>query len=248
MQVTRVKEDVNAISYELLRRNGLSVKFRVKTRYSSGLNNKETYYYTPYAFNTKNKKSYSINISPRSYIQFDFGTEGGTNIFFLSENHKNKFIRNVAKQVAMLNAYEDGKIDIIKVDQSGTHISNKYPVKEEMRLGVHVVSTVIVIRQDKMDIGVQINIDKMSAVIAMNDFLDLITKLNSINYTSMTMSLLNYLGIPEDLEYNMVDFRPTKIVSNDREFTAPIAGSKSPLSGLDINKQASKTYNKPMSW
>ena len=44
MRVTRIKEDITAISYELLRRTGLSVKFKVKTYYE-GVNKQNMYYY-----------------------------------------------------------------------------------------------------------------------------------------------------------------------------------------------------------
>lgn len=246
VQVTRVKEDVNAIAYEILRRNGISVKFKVKLRYTTGLQqNNEVYYYNPYSFNSKNKQNYSITLKPTSYVQIDFGTEGeNNNIFFISENHKNKLIRKLDKQIALLNAYEDGDIDIIKVDQSGTHISNKFPVKEEVRLGVYKVSVNVLIREEKMDVGVQIGINNSYAILTIHDFLDLMTKLAGLNYTNMTMHVLNFIGKPDNLEYNLVDFRPTKIIGTEsRELAAPIAGNKSSISDLNINKGKSKTYN-----
>lgn len=246
-QLTRIKEHVNAISYELLRRNGISVKFRVKT-YHEGMNNKEMYYYTPYSFNSKNQKRYSINLTPRSYVQFDFGTEGENNIFFLSENYKNKLMRKLNPMLTMLLAYDDGEIDIVKVDQSGTHIDKKYPISIMVKLGVNTFQADVIIRPEKLDIGVQITINKMTAIIAMNDFFDLCTKLAGLNYTNMTMLILNYLGHPDDLEYNLVDFRPTKIITNEsKELQAPIAGSKSLLTGLASSTISPKNYNR-MSW
>lgn len=247
MQVTRIKEDINAISYEILRRNGISVKFRVKAHYE-GLNGKEIYYYTPYVFNSKNQKRYSINLAPRSYVQFDFGTEGENNIFFLSENYKNKLMRNLNQMLTMLLAYDDGQIDIVKVDQTGTHLDKKYPISSTVKMGVNTFRTDVVIRPEKLDIGVQITINKMSAVIGIQDFFDLCTKLAGLNYMNMTMLLLNYLGSPDNLEYNIVDFRPTRIISNDsKELHNPIASNNSTFKGLESIKPQTKTYNR-MNW
>lgn len=245
MNVTRVKEDVTAISYELLRRTGLSVKFKVKTYYE-GINKQETYYYTSYIYNVSNKKKTSVSISPRSYIQFDFGTEDGKNIFFLSEVYKNRLIRKLNKVAQLLDAYDNGDIDIIKVNQSGTHIDGKVPRETKISLGVHTAIITVEIREERNDVGVGIQIDNMKAVISLYDFLDLITKLSTINYTEMSMLLLNHIGAPE-IGSNEIDFRPTKIVSSedrDREFNAIIsATNQSGLKDLAIQTKP-KTYNR----
>lgn len=94
MNVTRVKEDITAISYDILRRNGISVKFKVKTYYE-GINKTQNYYYTNYIYNIKSERKSSININPKSYIQFDFGIDDGKSVFFLSEVYKNRFVRKL---------------------------------------------------------------------------------------------------------------------------------------------------------
>ena len=244
MNVTRVKEDVTALSYEILRRNGFSVKFKVKTHYE-GVNKQDQYYYKSYLFNSGNNKRNSVTFSPKSYIQFDFGVDDGKNVFFLTEVYKNRLMRKLDQLVQLLEAYDSGEIDIIKVDSSGTHISNKFPREVKISLGSNTAVFTTCIREEKMDIGVNVKFNNMSATIALYDFLELITKLKSLNYTMMTMLILNHIGAPE-LGSNETDFRPERItgVENlDREFNS-FSGPKSPLNELK-NKQP--TYNKP-SW
>ena len=235
MNVTRIKEDVTALSYEILRRNGFSVKFKVKTHYE-GTNKQLQYYYKSYLYNSGSKKKTSINFSPKSYIQFDFGVDDGKNVFFLTEVYKNRLIRKLEQVVQLLEAYDSGEIDIVKVDSSGTHINNKFPREVKISLGNNKAIITTCIREEKMDIGVNIQFNNMSATIALYDFLELMIKLKSINYTTMTMMLLNHLGAPE-LGSNETDFRPEKIIGIDdnKEFNS-FSPSKSPLDELK-NKQ-----------
>jgi len=245
MNVTRVKEDVTAISYELLRRSGLSVKFKVKTYYE-GINKQEMYYYTSYVYNNSNKKRTSISIVPKSYIQFDFGIDDGKNLFFLSEVYKNRLVRKLTKITQLLDAYDNREIDIIKVNQSGTHIDSKIPRETKISLGSHFAIITVEIREDKSDIGVGIQIDNMKAVISLFDFLDLMIKLNSINYTDMSMKLLNHIGPPE-IGSNEIDFRPSKIISTEdreQEFNSIVmATNSSELKNL-ASPVKPKSYNR----
>lgn len=244
MNVTRVKEDITAISYELLRRNGISVKFKVKTYYE-GINKQETYYYTSYVYNSSNKKRSSIILSPKSYIQFDFGTDDGKNIFFLSEVYKNRLVKELNKIVQLLDGHDSRKIDIIKVDQSGTHINSKVPKETKIYLGSHVAIFEICIREERLDVGVAIQIDNMCAIISLFDFIDLYYKLSNINYTYMSLMLLNHIGAP-DIGSNEIDFRPSKIISaedRNQEFNNIISNVNTDYQGLSNNKP--RVYNKP---
>ena len=245
MNVTRIKEDVTAISYELLRRNGFSVKFKVKTRYE-GINKQDQYYYKSYLYNSGNKKRTSLTFSPKSYIQFDFGIDDGRNVFFLTEVYKNRLVRKLDQLLQLLEAYDCGEIDIIKVDSSGTHISNKFPREIKVSLGNNTAIITTCIREEKMDIGVNIRFNDMSATIALYDFIELMTKLKDINYSMMGMLLLNHLGAPE-FGTNETDFRPEKITgieNRDKEYDT-FSGHKSPLDELKNKQQP--VYNKP-SW
>ena len=246
MRVTRIKEDVTALSYELLRRNGISVKFRVKTYYE-GLNKELNYYYKSYIYNSGNKAKSSISITPRSYIQFDFGTEDGKNMFFLSEVYKNRLVKKLSNVVKLLESYECGElIDIIKVDQSGTHIINSFPKNNKIVLGLTTMNVDVVIREEKCDIGVRISINNMSATISVFDFLDLMTKLEGLNYTNTALLLLNHMGSPE-LGSNEIDFRPEKIISKEdreQEFNSIASNNNSSLKNIAVKKN--KSYNKPL--
>ena len=244
MNVTRIKEDVTALSYEILRRNGFSVKFKVKTRYE-GINRQDQYYYKSYLYNSGNKKRNSISLSPKSYIQFDFGIDDGKNVFFLTEVYKNRLMRKLDQLIQLLEAYDSGEIDIIKVDSSGTHISNKFPREVKISLGNNMAIFTTCIREEKMDIGVNIRFNNMGATIALYDFLELTTKLKDFNYSMMSMLLLNHIGAPE-LGSNETDFRPEKIIgieNTEKEFNS-FSGHKSSLEELK-NKQP--IYTKP-SW
>ena len=240
MSITRIKEDITAISYEILRRNGISVKFKVKT-YSEFLNSRSQYYYTTYVYNSKNNKKYSININPISYIQFDFGSDDGKAVFFLSEVYKNRFVRKLAPLVKILDDYDNGDIDIIQIDKTGTHIDSRIkPIN--IKLGINSVVAEIIIREDKIDIGVSLTINSMNAILSMNDFIDLISKINSINYIELSLLLLNHVG-PSDPWSNMIDFRPTKIMDNSRDGEInSIAPQKSSINSLNKNSINSKSW------
>lgn len=245
MNVTRIKEDVTALSYEILRRNGFSVKFKVKTHYE-GINRQNQYYYKSYLYNSGNKKRTSITVSPKSYIQFDFGIDDGKNVFFLTEVYKNRLIRKIDQLVHLLEAYDSGEIDIIKVDSSGTHISNKFPREVKISLGNNTAIFTTCIREEKMDVGITVSFNNMAATIALYDFLELITKIRDLNYTTMSMLLLNHIGSPE-LGSNETDFRPEKITgleNNDKEY-GTYSAPKSPLD--DLKTKQAIIYNKT-SW
>jgi predicted SnoaL-like aldol condensation-catalyzing enzyme len=245
LNVTRIKEDVTALSYDIIRRNGFSVKFKVKTHYE-GINKQTQYYYNSYLFNSGNRKRTSISFTPKSYIQFDFGVDDGKNVFFLSEVYKNRFVRKLDQLIQLLEAYDSGEIDIVKVDSSGTHISNKFPREIKISLGNNIAIITTCIREEKMDIGVNIKFNNMSATIALYDFLELMEKLKSINYTMMSMLLLNHIGAPE-LGSNETDFRPEKITgieNREKEFNS-FSGNKSSL--FELKNQQTSNYNKT-SW
>lgn len=245
MNVTRVKEDITAISYELLRRNGFSAKFKVKTHYE-GINKQSQYYYKSYVYNAGHKRQNSITFAPKSYIQFDFGIDDGKNVFFLSEIYKNRLIRKLDQLVQLLEAYDSGEIDIIKVDSSGTHISNKFPREIKFSLGNNTACFTTCIREDKIDVGVNIKFNEMNATISLYDFLELMYKLKGINYMSMTMLILNHIGPPE-LGSNETDFRPEIITGSDSDNeVVRFTSGKSDLSDLKI--PTSTSYNRRPSW
>ena len=245
MRLTRIKEDVTALSYELLRRNGLSVRFRVKTYYDT-INKQNNYYYNEYIYNIGSKKRSSIVLCPRSYIQFDFGTDDGKNMFFLLEVHKNKFVRKLSQIIQLLEAYDCGEIDIIKVDSTGTHINSKFPKETKFSLGTNTAIVSVGIREEKMDIGVSIQFNDMKATISIHDFLDLMTKLAGINYTYMSMMLLNHIGPPE-LGSHEYDFRPERITSTvdrDTEIDSVVSSNNS-LKELQTNNSNTKSLTRP---
>ena len=147
--------------------------------------------------------------------------------------------------IQLLEAYDSGEIDIIKVDSSGTHISNKFPREIKVSLGSNIAIFTTCIREEKIDVGVNIQFNNMNATIALYDFLELTTKLKNFNYNMMAMLLLNHIGAPE-LGSNETDFRPEKILGIDdsgKEFNS-FSAHKSPLDGL---KNSQPSYNKP-SW
>lgn len=207
MHVTRRKEDYTALNYELFKRKGFIVKFRVKT-YNDLQNNQYEYYHKEYVFNTGLKRSATISLSAKGYIQADISMpDGSKQLFFMGEAMKNKFIRKVSKIVALLEAYEDHEIDIVTVDSSGTHISSKFPKSEKAIMGRSTISVLVCIREEKCDIGIALQFDDINPVIlSMNDFLELYYTLKDLSYSATTISVLNYLGPPE-LGSHETDFR-----------------------------------------
>lgn len=142
-----------------------------------------------------------------------------------------------------MDDYDNGDIDIVKVDQSGTHIDSRIPTIN-MRLGIHKVSASIIIREEKIDVGVLLIIDNMSVELSIYDFIDLIIKINEINYMQLAISLLNHIGAPE-LGSNEVDFRPQKIesIENRDSDMDSIAPNKSTISNLNSKKSySSRTW------
>ena len=208
MVIARMKEDYNAITFELFRRNGISAKFKVRL-YNKDTNNNTYFYHNEYVYNCGRERNASISLSPSSYIQINYGDK---NIFYMLEVVKNRFVNKVSKLVSILEAYDNGDIDIVKTDSSGTHINNQCPNTEKITVGRNKMKCEIIIRPDYGDVGVNVYFEKDQFVeLSLSDFLDFYYKLKNLDYSMMTLSLLNYLGHPQ-LGVHEKDFRETQFL------------------------------------
>lgn len=235
MVLTRIKEDVTAINLDIFKRAGLSVKFKVKT-YTENANKQQVYYHNEYVYNKNNKWNKTLSLSPKSYIQLGVG-EDEKYLIFIFETFRNKIIRKLSKLVALLEAYESNEIDIVKVDSSGTHISNNFPKTVNVIFGKNKIDVTVVIREDKGDVGVVITFDGIhSVLLSLLDFLDLYYKLKDISYLSLTMQLITYLGSPE-LGRHEKDFRNPGVFENAR-FNEPVdINMNNPMNAFDSIKE-----------
>lgn len=211
MHVTRMKEDFNAITYEIFKRKGIVLKLKIKlyNEYQTDSGLQEDYYHKEYIYNKGNKRSATISLSIKSYIQIDTfqNSESKKELFFMGEAMKNKFVRKLSKIVAILEAYDDKEIDIITVDSSGTHINGKLPKSEKIIMGRSIINVLLCVREEKCDVGVKLQFDNNSPVIiSSDDFLELYHNLKNLNYTECAIGLLNYIGSPELGKYE-TDFR-----------------------------------------
>ena len=250
MHVTRMKEDISAINYEIFRRKNIIVKFRVKTYYETTNNNQSSqleYYHKEYVYNSNKRRMATMTITPKSYIQIDVINENEKNMFFMGEAMKNKFIKKLSKMVALLEAYDDHEIDIIAVDASGTHIKNGFPKSEKVIMGKSEIHILTCIREELCDVGVALKFDTAGTVIlSIYDFLELYYKLKDLNYNSTAILLLTYLGSPE-LGKHETDFRQPGLFESDYEIsTEHCDDPMNDFSGIKDNRTT--TINKKINW
>lgn len=246
----RMREDITTISYEIFKRSGFSIKFKVKT-YQTDQNNNDRYYHSEYVYTVGNKRQAMVSLTPRGFIQFSCMYEGVNNNVYITQVFLRKFIRKSSKLVALLEAYESNEIDILSVDSSGTHINNNFPKNLKIIVGNRVMDIAVLYREDKNDVGVNINIDNtVTASLSILDFLDMYYKLSEINFTNMPLLLLSYIGSPE-LGVHEKDFREPKFldVNYDElppQYNAPIK-SNNPFSSINGDARTLKP-NKKINW
>ena len=247
MNVTRMKEDITALTFEVFKKSGLTMKFKVKTYFDENWNTKDVFYHKEYVYSLNGKRGATIAITPKSYIQLDVLTDTSKNSFYMSEVLKSKFIRQTGKIVALLEAYDSEEIDIIKVDASGTHISKNFPNHVKIKLGKSIIEVSVVMREEKNDVGVSIKFDNSyGVVLAIYDFLDLFYRLKDFNYLSMTMQLINYLGCPT-LGKHETDFREPGVLDagyDDTPGGSSPYNAMSPFSGISRQRKNVATSNK----
>lgn len=213
MVVARMKEDYNAITFELFRRMGINMKFKVRL-YNKDSNNNSYFYHNEYVYNYGRERNASIALTPSSFIQINYGRDD-KNVFYMFEVIKNRFVSKVSKLVTILEAYDNGDIDIIKIDQSGTHINSQCPSVEKITVGKCKMKCEIIIRPNVGDVGVNIYFEKDQFVeLSLADFLDFYYKLKNLDYSMMTLSLINYLGHPQ-LGVHEKDFRETQFLDTN---------------------------------
>lgn len=215
MSLTRIKEDVTALSYELFKRKNFSIRFRVKT-YSDTATGQSYYYHNEYVFTKNNKRNCVMSINPKSYIQIDIVNDIGNKVIIMvSEMYKNKIVRKISKLVALLEAYDSNEIDIVTVDSSGTHINKNFPSKVSATMGRNKLDVEVIMKEESNDVMISLLFDdSVSTVLSIHDFIDIFYKLKDINYTYMSLQLLNYLGSPS-IGSHEVDFRENKFLEED---------------------------------
>ena len=158
--------------------------------------------------------------------------------------------------MGLLETYESGDIDIIKIDSSGTHINNCFGrdmISTQFRISTHLLKFEVIIREDKCDIGIYCKVDDVEIIISEYDFMDFVYKIKSINFLQLSMELLNYLGSPE-LGTNLTDFRVNKTLIKDDEIfdDNDITGRgfipDNTFDGLDIKEPPKTNKNNKLSW
>lgn len=225
MHVTRRREDFNAITYEIIKKKNMCVKLKVKLYNEFTSTNGtivEDYYHKEYVYDKGKKRSATISISTKGYIQVDI-MNYDTNkkeLFFMSEAMKNKFIRKSSKIIAILEAYDDHEIDIVSTDSSGIHINGKIPSHEKVTMGRSEIDISLCVRDVYNDVGVSITFDNsFGTILHMNEFIELYHALKDLNFTQCSIALLGYIGTPE-LGSHEVDLRQPGIL--DLKYQEPI--------------------------
>ena len=216
MKIERARKDIGSISYNLLKRQNITVKFRCRFYNTSGYNGETQYYHNEYIYNTNNRVMSSINLTPNSYITIESNGE----TIYLNETRKNKIVKKLSNMFNVLEAYYNEDIDILVVDASGTHITGKFEDRiTSIGLGKDkIIFEAGLYNNTYVEVMITVN-NAEPSVISLFDFIELIYKLRSINYTNFTMSLLNYMQRPNFGEYEK-DLREEKfIVSPTEEFS-----------------------------
>lgn len=251
MRLTRITEDVTAITYDIFKRFGMTVRFKLKTYYEDH-NSQSIYYHNEYVYNIGNKRQANVAISPKGYIQIDIkDAENKKMSFFMSDLLKNKFVKKVTQLATLLDAYESNEIDIVKVDSSGTHISSNFPKSVKITMGRSIINVDTVMRTEKNDVGVQLTFDNsISITLALLEFLDFYYKLRDFNYANVSLLLLTYLGSPE-LGKHEVDFREQGIIDTAyNESVIADSNRVNPMKELDSIKDPRQSVytNKKINW
>lgn len=252
VQIAARKKDVKTLSLDIIKRNGLSVKFKTKL-YHKGYNDLPEFYHQEYIYNQNKQMSINMNLNLNSFIQFNISNNDDNykEVLIMTEVSRNKFIRKTAKLVGLIEAYESEDIDLLKVDSSGTHILSCFQneSKAEVKINKKIFYLQTIIREDVGDIGILLSIDEKEVVLCVYDFLDLVYKLRSINFIETALNLITYFGSP-DLGENATDFREDVPIRYDAENEIILNGggrsSTNNFNGLKSNNtnNNNKTNNK----
>ena len=248
IEISPRHSDIKTLSMDILKRNGLSVKFKVKL-FNNGFNNLPTYYHQEYIYNLNKMANVNINLNLQPFIQITIKGEDEKDALLMTEVNRNKFIRKISNFVGLLEAYDAEDIDLITVDSSGTHIMTCFSKDSNVtvKLGKSELHLELVIREESCDIGVFISSNNECAIISVYDFLDLVYKMRSINYLQTALSLVTYFGSPEIGE-NATDFRDDVPLRNDNDFNPTGGGSsvKDDFDGLKKNNSPNSNSKKLM--
>lgn len=211
IKIERARKDIGSISYTLLKRQNFSIKFKCKF-----YDNNTNYYHNEYVYNTPNGIQSTISITPNSYMVI----ESNNSYLYLTETKKNKVCKKLRNMFNILDAYYNEDIDILVVGSTGTYITNKFTDKEVLiKLGKDKIKFEAGLYNNSIvEVMITIN-DNEPSIISVYDFIETVYKIQSINYTNFTMSLLNYMGRPDFGEYEK-DLREEKFtVSPSIEFS-----------------------------
>ena len=183
--------DINCISYNLLKRSGLIAKFKTAMYISTYGNNMEHFHKM---YNTKS--GVGIDLSPQSFIEVGIFTETEREVVYLTEVHRNKFIRCISKLTGVLESYYSDDLDIMSTDSSGTHINTKYKqlLSTKMNISKRDIEIKAVIREENNDVGVMISINRVPVIVSAFDFISLVYSIKDVNYINLSMHLINYIG------------------------------------------------------
>ena len=148
VQIAARKKDVKTLSLDIIKRNGLSVKFKTKL-YHKGYNDLPEFYHQEYIYNQNKQMSINMNLNLNSFIQFNISNNDDNykEVLIMTEVSRNKFIRKTAKLVGLIEAYESEDIDLLKIDSSGTHIlscfQNESKAEVKMNKKIFYLQTII---------------------------------------------------------------------------------------------------------
>lgn len=188
MRIVNRVDKLRILSYSILRRKQYKIDFKVKL-YSG--ENGEYYYHNEYNYNLKNNtEGVVLKLSPSSAIYISDNETSDSII--LSETCKNRFIRKSNKLIQILDAYDDGEIDIITVDSSGTHISNKINKIIEFNSVSGKIKCEIFFNEENASPMVNIKSNNVNIIMTIKDFILFFNSIKDISYSMMTIGLIDY--------------------------------------------------------
>ena len=136
-RISARKKDVKTLSLDIIKRNGLSIKFKTKLYYKGYSDNE--YYHKEYIYNQNKQMSINVNLNLNSFIQFNISNNDDNykEILIMTEVSRNKFIRKTSKLVGLIEAYESEDIDLLVVDSSGTHILSCFKNESSIEIKIN---------------------------------------------------------------------------------------------------------------
>jgi hypothetical protein len=200
------KSQISTIGLDLFSRNHLKIAFKCKL-YKEDMNKKHVYFHNEYKFKSNRATDdISLTLNPNSFIVFT-GTDNEKvkHTLILNETYKHIFTSTIGVLAKRLISYLSGNDSALF--NNGKLIASP-DLTGVIKLSGKSFAYETIVRESTSDLGVRVILNNdFITEITILDFCEMFFKISSLNFNQTTMSLINYLGMPEDPENYCLDMR-----------------------------------------